>query len=267
MKHHKSELLLLTIGLIAILLSLIFSSIQKAPLSEILGRALYVPVLFAALHYGRQSGILAAAGSALIHLLSKWAEFGDFSLAVTDRQFVSRVILFGLIGIFGGKLAVKTKYLIGRLSDNGLVDRQTNLYNREYFQELVRRSVYIYHRSGRLFSILFITIDWPMGVDPPIQKNVITQLADIIRRSTRLIDEVGCINNNSFYLALPDTSALEAESLRIRLEKTCQHKTSNLSRTGAVLSHRILSMPQNEKEIIAMLPPASASRTKEKVNI
>src|SRR3989304_359203 len=116
-KYRKLELLFLVLSLSAVLLSIVVSFVQKAQFSEILGQALFVPVLFIALHYGRQPGFLAATGGALIYFIAKAQEFNSLDISTIDGQFIiGRAALFGLIGIFGSELAMRTKYLIARFS-------------------------------------------------------------------------------------------------------------------------------------------------------
>lgn len=253
MKYRKLELIFLVVSLIAVLFSIIVSVLQKAQFSEILGQALFVPVLFIALHYGRQPGFLAATGGALIYLIAKAQEFNSLSLSTVDGQFViGRAALFGLIGIFGSELAIRTKYLIARLSGTEQIDDQTHLYSQNYLQKLITRAFHEYNRHARPFSILFITLDWPGLLDSATREKAVSQIATFIRSNVRLIDEVGYLSDNCFCMVLPDTTSLAAQLVFMRLEKAYKSDDSQL--LTATLSERILSMPENEPEIKAMLP-------------
>jgi len=260
-KYRKLELLFLTLCLFAVLLSIIISFSQKAQFSEILGQALFVPVLFIALHYGRQPGFLAATGGALIYLIARAQELNSLNLSTEDGQYViARAVLFGLIGIFGSELATRSKYLIARLSGEEQIDGQTHLYSQTYLQKLLTRLFGEYHRYARPFSILFITLDWTKPSEASAREKLIGKVANIIRSHVRLIDEVGYLSDNCFCLVLPETPGQAAQSIYERIEKAYLVQTAQMTVFPRMICERVLSMPGNQAEIKAMLPERDVAK-------
>ena len=253
--YRKLELLFLTLSLVAVLSSIIYSFMEKANFSEILGQALFVPVLFIALHYGRQQGFLAASIAALIYLIAKAQDYNTLSLASVDGQFmIARAGLFGLIGIFGSELAMRTKYLIAKLSGYAHIDDQTHLYTQNYLQKLISKLFHGYQRQARPFAVMFITVDWAESTEPNVREKTIPRMANIIRDSVRLIDEVGYLSDRCFCLVLPETHALAAQLVWRRIEEAYIEAKPSPVNVAGLSCERILSMPENEAEIRAMLP-------------
>lgn len=261
MKYRKLELLFLALCFLAVLASIILSLSQKAHYSQILGQALFVPILFIALHYGRQPGFLAATGGALIYLISRSQELGSMNFATADGQFMLvRAVLFGLVGIFGSELATRTKYLIASLGGEGRVDERTHLYSKTYLQRLLSRLLSEYQYYARPFSIIFITLNWGGPIETGTREKSIARAANIIRSNLRLIDEIGFINDNCFCLVLPETPFNAAKSVFARIEDVYAQQPSSPARAPKMICERVLGMPEDETEIKVMLPELYAER-------
>lgn len=260
MKYRKLELLFLSIGTLAVLSSILVSIAQGSSVAEILGQALFVPILFAALQYGRQQGFLTAAASAVIYLVAKVQENNGLSVETFAGQFIiGRAFLFGVVGIFGSELAVRTKYILAGLAGQSKIDDITHLYNQSYTQKLIIRLFYEYNRFGRPFSVLFVTVDWPRPVEGREREKEVAKLAGLMRSNVRLIDEIGFLGDHRFCLVLPDTDAAGANLLFERLHDlhTAQAVKTSASPT---FSKRILSAPEDEAEIRSILPQEELSR-------
>jgi GGDEF domain-containing protein len=247
MKYRKLELLFLAIGLVGIFISILISLVNKAQISELLGQALFVPVLFLALHYGRQYSYVGAVIAALIYLIANAQDFNGLNLSSEAGQLViMRAGLFGLIGILGGELAVRAKYVLAKMTSEGLVDDKTNVFSQSYIEGLIARMLHEYDRYKRPFSVLFIGLDWSEPLSQADKERLIPRMANIFRGNVRLVDEVGYWGGR-FCLVLPHTGGEAARAIFERLEKIWMH--SGHSRIPLKLNQSILSVPEHEAEM------------------
>jgi GGDEF domain-containing protein len=247
MKYRKLEMVFLAIGLIGIFISILISLVNKAQPSELLGQALFVPVLFLALHYGRQYSYVGAVVAALIYLIANAQDFNGLNLSSQTGQLViMRAGLFGLIGIMGGELAVRAKYVLARMTSEGLIDDKTNVFSQNYIEALIARMLHEYDRYKRPFSVLFIDLDWSEPLSQAEKERLVPRMANIFRGNVRLVDEVGYWNER-FCLVLPYTGGDAAKTIFERLEKIWRH--SGHSRIPVTLSASVLSVPEDETEI------------------
>ncbi len=260
MRYRKLELLLLSIGLLGILISILTALINGARVGELLGQALFVPVLFFALHYGRRAGYAAAVGSALLYLMINTRALGEIDLSVGDGRLVMlQALAFGIVGIIGGELAMRIKYVVAHVTDEGLIDTHTKVFSHEYIERLVEKLWAGYDRQGKGFSVLFIELRWAEEPTDNARSKQISRIADVLRSTVRLVDEVGYLRDGRFCLILPDTSAGGAAVVYSRVRKTYS-KMKQYARLTADLHEEILSLPDDELLIKEILLPNTSIR-------
>ncbi|HEB12965.1 MAG TPA: diguanylate cyclase [Actinobacteria bacterium] len=254
MNYRKFEAMALAGTLVAVLVSMVISITKESDVSVILGQALFIPVLFFSLHYGRKIGFLVATTSSLIYLIARVQEVNEFSLSSLDGQLIiSRAALFGFVGILSSELAARFKYFSARFSEEGNLDHTTNLFSQDYLQTLIARLFHEYDRHNRTFSIIFFTIDWRPAVDTSIKKHRFSKLAKVIRDNVRLVDEVGYVNDDCFCIVLPDTHLSAATLVCKRLESFLRRKQAPDTESLRI-SKKILCASDNSAEVKAMLP-------------
>ncbi len=260
MKYRKLELLLLSVGLVGILVSIITALLNGARIAELLGQALFVPVLFFALHYGRRAGYAAAVVAALLFLIIKTQALGEIDLTVQDgRLAVLQAAAFGLVGIIGGELAMRIKYVVAHITDEGLIDTRTKLFSHEYIERLLTKLWSGYKRDGRSFTMLFIELRWPEPPTDMARAKQISRIADVLRSSVRLVDEVGYLHDGRFCLILPDTSPDNASTVYARLKKTYTNSQKYFHLT-AEWREEILNLPADETQIAKLIPSSEHFR-------
>lgn len=249
MKYRKLELLLMSVGLVGILISMMSSLINGSERVEILGQALFVPVLFFALHYGRQLGYLAAVGAALVFLIAKTQELGQLDvMTLADRLILMQAASFGLVGIIGGELATRIKYVVARIADEEYVDEQTHVFSSRYMRKLIAKLLSSYERHDRVFSVLFIDMAWQEPILEKKRTNQVNRVARVLRDNVRLIDEVGYLDDGRFCLVLPETDIDGVKVVRERLRKAYS-LAGQYSRFSAEWKMTVLTLPENEPEI------------------
>ncbi len=254
MRYRKLELLLLSVGLVGVLVSIITALLGGAGIRELIGQALFVPVLFSALHYGRRYGYVAAIIAALVLLMVRTQAFGSLSFSSAEgRQALLQAAGFGVVGIIGGELATRIKYVVAHIADEGFIDSGTGLFSQDYVERMINRLWAGYSRSNNAFSLLFINLSWADAVDDIGQRKQRGRIADILRANVRLVDEVGSLKDGRFCLILPDTTAEGAKTVQGRLAKAYS-KSRQHSRLTADWRDELLSLPQDEERIKELVP-------------
>ena len=255
MRYRKLELLLLSVGLVGILVSIITALLNGARIAELLGQALFVPVLFFALHYGRRAGYTTAVAAALLFLIIKTQALGDIDLTALDgRLAVLQAAAFGIVGIIGGEVAMRIKYVVAQITDESLIDTRTMLFSHEYMERLIGKLWAGYNRGGPGFAILFVEPRWPELPTVIARARQISRIANVLRDGVRLVDEVGYLRDGRFCLVLPDTSADDASFVYDRLKKTYS-KSKQYFRLTAEWHEEILDLPDDEQQIAELVPP------------
>lgn len=113
------------------------------------------------------------------------------------------------------------------------VDEVTGLYNRKYFEEIVKRNMRLFSRvRGRGYSAGFTVV--LMDIDqftkfsaehgPESGDIVLQYIADILRSSTRCADDVFRVGNDEFALILSDTALSGAKTLTSRINEKLKKK-------------------------------------------
>ncbi len=128
------------------------------------------------------------------------------------------------------KLMQKNKQcdeLSSRIHVLSTVDEETGLYNRKYFEEMIRRNMRLFSRvRGRGysagFSIILMDVDHftKLCTDHGAQSRevILKYVADILKASSRSADDVFRVGNDEFALLLSDTGLTGAKVLAGRIK-------------------------------------------------
>ncbi len=113
------------------------------------------------------------------------------------------------------------------------VDEITGLYNRKYFEEIIRRNMRLFSRvRGRGycagFSIVLMDIDhftkFIATYGTQTGDIALQYMADILKSCSRTADDVFRVGNDEFALILPDTTLEGAQILASRISSTLSRK-------------------------------------------
>lgn len=234
--------------------TIIASIVQRAGFEEILGQALFAPVLFGALHYGRRVGFMAAMLAAIVFIIARFysqtAEISTFE----PEFIIARTALYGIVGIIGGDLALKMKYMLTRIEDVSMIDPQTSLFSRNYIAKLIDRNLQAYDRHNRPFSIAVITIKYQRSdiFDWTQKKKVVVRAAAAIRNGVRIIDDVGHWSYGKIFVIMPDTAFMEAKIAVNRIYNTVVKELNHsFNSTKALfdLETSVISCPDDRGEL------------------
>ena len=260
MKYSRFELLVLIFGGGAIVGTAAASVARQAGWTEVVGQLLLLVVLIGALRWGRKGGFAAGLIATFIYIgIRAPTIMVDGSLTPALVQLlVTRAIVFGGVGIVGGELCTRIKYLFLRLENSGHIDEVTNLYSATYMQELLRSHIGQWDRYRACFSVVTLRLD--EARIPPLTKaqgrRVLRDTGSAVLGDIRLVDEMGRLDGAQFCIILPNTPLDGAKICAARLMKTAARAlNAKTAERDGIASADALGYPEDEETIKALLPP------------
>ncbi len=257
MNYRKFEALFISLGLSVILATILASYLNQADYVEIIGQAMFGPVLFFALHYGRKAGFLAALVSALLFIVAKFYIQDEAMSTFIPEVILARAAIFGLVGIVGGELAHRMKYMILKFGNEDLLDAQTNVYNKAYSIQIIQKNIENHGRYQREFSLALVDISNKQSIfiDDLSRKKIMENLAFSLKENVRLVDDVGRWDDDRFCIIFPETKTNEAQIAIARIGKLLKSKLNDLLKKVDVtleLNTELLTFPAEKERILDM---------------
>lgn len=264
MKYSRFELLAFIFGAGIIGVSVIsaFRAGQEVP--EIIALLLILLTLAGALHYGRNGGIVTFLIASMVYLVLKLPQISQVGLesSVVETVLI-RLVIFGIVGILGGILASRLKYLFVSLEGHDFIDPVTSLYNANFFSNMVSKAIGQYDRYKRPFTILTIEFsETAVGQQPPQVEKRLCDIGMAIRNNLRLLDEVGRIGERRFAVLLTDTPLAGGEIVRKRMLEALSRLTKSFGHEIPVeilAQFELFSYPEDSERIVSEFPPAVAA--------
>ncbi|MBE0477141.1 MAG: diguanylate cyclase [Coriobacteriia bacterium] len=209
MTYERFERLVLYVGAAAIIGAMTISLGRRAVLEELAGQVLLLVVLIGAVHWGRRGGFLAAvvASSAYFAIRVPTVVSEGGLTADVASMLAVRVGAYGVIGILGGELCGRIRYIFARLEDASRIDEWTRVFN----QRAVARSIAGCHgqhlRYGSEYSVVLLALAPQLTAELRVsrQKSLLRRVANHVRTDLRLVDEVGRLDDGRFCAVLPQT--------------------------------------------------------------
>ncbi len=125
------------------------------------------------------------------------------------QLLIIRVLVYGVVGIGGGIICSRIKYLFAKLEQLDHIDDVTSLYNPSYLAKLFEKCVEEFERYQNLFSMATLEID-STAFSKLKKVQLRTELREIglsIRNDIRAVDEAGRVSHTGFGLIFPNTNA------------------------------------------------------------
>jgi len=225
MKYSRFETLIMTGGALTVLANIMLMRPTQATVEEVVAQMLLLVVLGGAVHWGRKGGIIATIAVSGVYLVLRIPlilQTDGFSADIAQLLAV-RVLTYGIIGILGGELCGRLKYLFARLEDSCNVDAESGLYNQRFLVRVLDSWIGQHQRYGVTFSLILLDppADLFGDLKPAHRKTRVRALADMLRNDIRLVDEAGRLQDGRFVLVLPHTpaegAAVVGDRLRDRL--------------------------------------------------
>jgi len=132
---------------------------------------------------------------------------------------VTRIAAFGLVGIVGGEVCSRIKYVFARFDDSNTIDDWSRVYNQRYAARAIEQARARYTRYGEPFSLVLITLSPAITGDmtPQRQRSLVRAVANYVRDDIRMVDEVGRLEDGRFVVLLPHTPREGGEVVTARL--------------------------------------------------
>ena len=223
MKYSRFETLVLAVGVAAVIGSLFFSMGAAPILEEIIAQFLLLGVLVGAVHWGRKGGFLAATAASLIYIVMRLPLVVQQEALCTDvaALILVRVLTYGLVGIVGGELCGRIKYIFAKMEDSNAIDDWSQVYNQRFIVRALEASIGQFTRYETDFSLTLIKLSDHLLTElrPSKQRAMVRGIASYIRNDIRLVDELGRLEDGTFIAVLPHTPHEGATVVAERLHK------------------------------------------------
>jgi GGDEF domain-containing protein len=219
-KYRHFEALALVIGTIAIAASLFMAPSVSPQAAEVAAQLLLIVVLAGALHWGRNGGFIVALISIVVYVAMRYPLLVSQGLS-TDllTMLGTRAATYAAVGLLGGEVASRIKYVFARLENDTLVDHLTGAYSARYAAEAIVSGVGQWDRYRMEFSVVEMRADSSAfaALKPARYRNVTRQAASRIRNDVRMVDDLAFNPPCTFLVLLPGTNEAGAGVVAQRL--------------------------------------------------
>lgn len=252
MKYSRFERLALAVGALAILGTVLASWNAQPVLEEIIAQALLFVVLVGAVHWGRSGGFLAAIFAIIVYLaLRAPLLFGEGLTPDLLDLVLVRTVAYGVVGILGGEVCGRIKYLLARLEGGANLDEETRVYNQAYLGRILEANLGLHARYKTPFSIVLIALAPALTSElkPSRRRSLLRAAANHIRNDVRLVDDVARLDDGTFVMVLPQTpksgGAVAAGRVREGLREL-------LGARDESVTARVLAVPEDHSELSSL---------------
>ncbi len=250
MKYSRFELLVLVVGISAVVGSIVLGSSGTLIAEEVAAQALLLGVLFIAVHWGRNGGFWAAVVASLAYLSLR------LPLVISEgvtTELVSlvlvRVLSYGLIGVVGGELCSRIKYVFAKLESSSSIDDWSQLFNQRILIRSMETACGQFTRYETPYSVVFVELAPSLTSDLRVskQRTLIRSVADHIRGDVRLVDEAGRLDDGRFLIVLPQTPQ---DGARIVADRIRRGVCNLLGSKDESVNVTALSAPENAANLV-----------------
>ncbi|MHB1324390.1 MAG: hypothetical protein ACYCXZ_08695 [Coriobacteriia bacterium] len=208
MKYSHFEILAFVFGALAIVTSVFVSPGVSPPAAEVVAQMLLIVVLGGALHWGRNGGFIAALLAIAVYVVMRLPLLESQGLSADlITMLASRSLTYAVVGVIGGELAARMKYLFARLENDSLVDGVTGVYSPRFAAEAILSGVGQWERYQTEFSVVRMAVDagFYSAFKQGRYRQVMKQVAGQIRNDIRMVDDLAFAAPGTFLVLLPRT--------------------------------------------------------------
>lgn len=258
MRYSTFELLALVFGGAAILGTVIAGVMGGSGLAEVVAQVMLLPVLWAALHFGRNGGFVAALFALALYVGLRVPDLAREGLGGPLASLLAvRTLVYVLVGVVGGEMCSRIKYFFLGLEDRTLIDTETGVYGAAHSGALLRQLMEQHRRYGQRFSAAMLELGGAGhqgGEARSGRRSIAKEMAAALRADVRAVDEVGRIGPYEFLVLFPNTAADGAVVAVRRLEKTV---TGALGRFGladdASVTAQTIAFPEDAERMAQLV--------------
>lgn len=266
MRYTRLEGILLGAGALMVAANLLLLFLNGAETEELFAQLLLFVVLAGATHWGRAGGFAAAALASLLYLVVRIPlvmETHGLTLDVAALVGL-RIAAFGVLGIAGGELLGRLRYMMHHASETSGIDEWSQTYDERLMAQALDALVRRFERYQTSFSVLLIGLAPALTQDlrPARHRVLVRGIASHLRTDVRLVDEIGRLDDGRFIVLLPHTPA---EGARIVADRLCLGVSDVIGVPVERIEMTVLSAP-DQAERIASLRSSLGARERQGVS-
>ncbi|MRS12447.1 MAG: hypothetical protein EG823_05165 [Actinobacteria bacterium] len=260
MKYTHFEVLAFVLGSAAVVTSIFLAPTEFPQAAEVTAQLLLIAVLAGALHWGRNGGFLSALVAIAVYVAMRVPLLHSEGLS---RELLTllgtRALTYALVGVVGGELAARIKYLFARIENDSLVDPFSGVYSARYAADSILSGVGQWDRYQTEYSVVTVTLSDEMFASYKSRRirHMVRQVANYVRNDIRMVDDLATGGVGTFYILLPRTDAGGAAVVAARLSAGVR---DSLGVTEDAVHATVLSAAQDAptlKSLAAELSPVA----------
>lgn len=259
MKYSRFEMLAFALGTAAIVGSAFVPATAQVIPAEFAAQLLMIIILAGALHWGRNGGFVTALIAIAIYVGMRYDVLMTEGLSVdVITMIASRALAYTVIGLAGGELAGRIKYVLTRVERETMIDPVTRVYSTRYAGRAIASAIGQFRRYQTPCSIVLLTVSPKLWSDLKASRmnSLMRKVASYIRNDVRLVDDVAYRGNGGFIVILPSTGA---EGAAVATERLRRGVVSAIDSDDEEITVRILTCGIDDEaleELAAALTPA-----------
>lgn len=253
MDYRRLETLVILTGVILVLAGLLLAPAAQPYLwQEIAARALTLVVLVAAAHWGRDGGAAAAAIAIVTYVAIRIPDLTTLgATSEVTRGLIAFSLTYGALGVIGGEVFGRLRYLVRRLGESVLLDDDTGVFNKTYCAQSLRSNLATYQRYDRPLSVVVLSLSPGLLTElrPTGQRKLLRTVASSLRHDMRVVDDVGHLGQGRFLLVLRETTRSGAEVVADRIRG---HVRDLLGAKDTAVTAHVLTAPEDLEAMTAL---------------
>ena len=157
MEYRRFERLVIGSAAVLVALTLAVSAASGGvDAAEFIGQLAVVGVVASAVHWGRKVGTFAALAACLLYLALRLPMLANEPSMEVFLLVVTRFAGYCIIGIVGGELFARVKYLFASSTESNVIDDWSRVYNQRYLAKALERALERHTRYQEPFSIIIL---------------------------------------------------------------------------------------------------------------
>lgn len=267
MRYARFELFVLLLGIAVVAGSVALLPKGATDPADVVAQLLVAVALVGAVHWGRNGGFVAAVVAVIVYLTVQMPSLMEAGLTGAFlAEFGLRALTYGLVGIVGGEVSGRVKYLLARASGDPLLDELTGLYSARYASQAISSALDLWRRYQVPCAAIVVTVEPPLFAEirQDRYETLLRRVASTLRGAVRLVDDVAFAPGGTFVVLLPHTGRSGATVAAERIMRELDTALDEAHRDR--LSSEIVSCEDAPERLAALarsLEPTSPEATEE----
>ncbi len=252
MRYARFQALAMVLGTIAVVATLAVNPVAQPQPAEIAAQLLIVVVLGAAVYAGRHGGFIGALVATFVYVIMRLPLLSQMGLSADIAVMLAvRITTFAVVGVIGGEISSRIKYVFVRMEDSSFIDHDTGVYNARYAGTAIGGGVALYRRYGVPYSVALITCVPATFQDSSPRRTAsrLHAIASHVRNDIRVVDDLAHLGDGRFAVLLPHTDHDGGTVCASRLVTGLLDKLS--SAPGSVTA-RVLTANEDDAELCVL---------------